>query len=235
MRTERLRELAIPFFVCLSEREAAPSDDPNSHTGPLDETWKNFQQNALLQLGNLEVVNDACYLLSTVCDERMLNCIGLPWTRSSMLARHHGDVRGGERCWEILEYLLSSGPTHLDTSQKQLLELYLLAIGLGWRGRYRMVPNGEEQVDNIRLQVHELLYGTNAYSLQTQQLISLSTRHLDRRQRYLSSALITFALILMILAVWSVHISLQQQWSDLTAKLPLPLETSRPESSEARQ
>lgn len=234
MKAERLGELAAPFFVCLSERGAAMSEDPAHQTGPLDEAWNAFQRDALLLLGNPEIVADACYLLSTVSDEWMLQRLGLPWTRFSMLARHHGDARGGERCWETLERLLAKGPDRLDPSQLQLLELYLLAIGFGWRGRYRMLPDGEELVHNLRLQLHELLYGTDTHSLQTQQLVELSTRHLDRRQRHAGSLLIGVVLLSMALAVWLVHLSLQRQWSELTANFALPPETSTPQPSGER-
>lgn len=222
MKAERLGELATPFFVILSQRAATPSEDPAHQTGPLDAAWNDFQRDALLLLGKPEVVADACYLLSTVCDEWMLQRFGLPWTRFSMLARHHGDARGGERCWETLEYLLAVYPDGLDASQCQLLELYLLTIGFGWRGRYRMLPDGEEQVHNLRLKLHELLYGNDTHGLQTQQLVELSTRHLDRRQRHVGSMVIGLVLLFMALAVWFVDISLQRQWSDLTANLATP-------------
>lgn len=219
MKPAKLSELAAPFFVCLCSQADASVSDPGALAEPLDQALRDFQREALLLLGEADVVGEACYLLSTAADEWMLKACGLVWTRYSMLVRHHGDAHGGERCWKTLDMLLAVAAQGLTDPQRQLLELYELAVSFGWRGRLRLLPDGEERVHDLRLQLHDLLHGGDAHAVQTRKLVELSTQHLDRRQRYLGAAAIGVAVAGALVAVFAVQLSLNQQWADLTVQL----------------
>lgn len=234
MKPQNLCELAAPYYASLFEKSADSSGDPLSLVEPLDSGLHGFQRDALLMLGRTDIVGEACYLLSTVSDEWMLKTFGLAWTRMSMLVRHHGDARGGERCWDTLERLMLAAPEGLQPGERQLLELYEVSIALGWRGRYRMLPDGEERVHDLRVKLNELLHAVDTDAVQTRALIALSTEHLDRRQRHLGAIVAGVVLATMFGAVMLVQSGLNRQWEDLAEILSRAPETSVLKSRESQ-
>ena len=219
MKPQKLSELAAPFFVCLCAQAERSDTEPAALVEPLDAALKDFQREALLLLGDAEAVAEACYLLSTAADEWLLKAHGLVWTRHSMLVRHHGDAHGGERCWQTLDLLMATADGTQSSAQRQLLELYELAVSFGWRGRLRLLPDGEEQVHSLRVRLHELLHAGDTHAAQTRQLVAMSTQHLDRRQRHWGGIAVGIAAIGALAALLFVEFTLNQQWADLTVQL----------------
>jgi type IV/VI secretion system ImpK/VasF family protein len=219
VKTQKLSELAAPLFVCLCVQAERAGTETAAMVEPLDVALKDFQRNALLLLGDAEAVGEACYLLSTAADEWMLKVHGMVWTRHSMLVRHYGDAHGGERCWQTLDLLMAASVDALSDTQRQLLELYELAVTFGWRGRLRLLPDGEEQVHSLRVRLHEILRAGDTHAAQTRQLVAMSTQHLDRRQSHLGGIAIGIAAIGALAALLFVEVTLNQQWADLTVQL----------------
>ena len=96
----------------------------------------------------------ARYLLCSVMDEVVLNTpwgAGSGWSQRTLLSLFHQETSGGEKSFLILQRLLETPGTHLD-----LLELYYLCLSLGFQGKYRVMPRGAEQLEQIR----ENLYST---------------------------------------------------------------------------
>jgi type IV/VI secretion system ImpK/VasF family protein len=217
-----LKELALPFFawLCTPPTEVGHAE-LSAQADALDTLLRDFKHQALRHLGDADLVDTACYLMSTAGDEWFVNRIGLAWMRHSLLVRHHGDAHGGERCWQALEPLLTKDPFLLRPEENELLGLYELVIGFGLRGRYSSLPDGEERIHDLRLQLYDRLYAGQAHDLQARQLLQWATQHLDRRQRHLSGTIVGLLLAAMIVAVLLTRWELDKQWSELTARLHL--------------
>jgi type IV/VI secretion system ImpK/VasF family protein len=224
MKSQNLNEYATSYFATLcTQLDVFESNkdniDPSSTVLVLDIALREFQRSSLLLFGDADLVADACYLMSTVSDEFMYNTCGLAWTKHSMLVRHYGDAHGGERCWQKLDTLLSSAEIESSVSERQLLELYELALSFGWRGKLKMLPDGEERVHDLRLKLHYLLHAGESCAIQTRQLIQLSTNHLDRRTRKVAVILTLIVFTGIASAMISVQYNLNRQWENLTAQL----------------
>jgi len=120
----------------------------------LTEEIKSFERNARNSGISGDSVVAARYLLCSVIDEMVLNTpwgAGSGWSQHSLLSLFHQETSGGEKSFLILQKLLETPGTHLD-----LLELYYLCLSLGFQGKYRVMPRGNEQLEQIR----ENLYHT---------------------------------------------------------------------------
>ncbi len=120
----------------------------------LTEEIKSFERNARNAGISGDTVVAARYLLCSVIDEMVLNTpwgAGSGWSQHSLLSLFHQETSGGEKSFLILQKLLETPGTHLD-----LLELYYLCLSLGFQGTYRVMPRGNEQLEQIR----ENLYHT---------------------------------------------------------------------------
>ena len=120
----------------------------------LTEEIKSFERNARNAGISGDTVVAARYLLCSVIDEMVLNTpwgAGSGWSQHSLLSLFHQETSGGEKSFLILQKLLETPGTHLD-----LLELYYLCLSLGFQGKYRVMPRGNEQLEQIR----ENLYHT---------------------------------------------------------------------------
>lgn len=129
------------------------SNVPDLHKR-LTEEIKTFER--VTRQGGMEgdSVLAARYLLCSVIDEVVLNTpwgAGSGWSQHSLLSLFHQETSGGEKTFLILQRLLETPGTHLD-----LLELYYLCLSLGFQGKYRLLPRGNEQLEQIR----ENLYHT---------------------------------------------------------------------------
>jgi len=114
----------------------------------LTEEIKTFESNARTQGISQESVVAARYLLCSVIDEIVLNTpwgAGSGWSQHSLLSLFHQETFGGEKCFLILQRLQETPATHLD-----ILELFYLCLSLGFQGKYRVMPRGNEQLETIR-------------------------------------------------------------------------------------
>ncbi|WP_226665409.1 type IVB secretion system protein IcmH/DotU [Microbulbifer aggregans] len=95
-----------------------------------------------------ETVLTARYLICTVVDEVVLSTpwgASSGWSQHSLLSLFHKETFGGEKCFLILQRTLDTPGAHID-----LLELFYLCLSLGFQGKYRLVPRGHEQLEQIR-------------------------------------------------------------------------------------
>jgi len=114
----------------------------------LTEEIKVFERNARNSGISGDTVVAARYLLCSVIDEIVLNTpwgAGSGWSQHSLLSLFHQETSGGEKSFLILQKLLETPGTHLD-----LLELYYLCLSLGFQGKYKVMPRGNEQLEQIR-------------------------------------------------------------------------------------
>ena len=105
------------------------------------------------------ILQGARYVLCALVDEAVRST---PWgNRSSwaaqgLLTRFHNDAAGGERFFEMLDFLKSdiAGRGHLD-----LMELQYYCLALGFQGRYAEQDGGQEELDSVRGDLFEIIRG----------------------------------------------------------------------------
>lgn len=113
-----------------------------------------FEQQLLHQDVNEEARFYARYVFCTVIDELVTKtpwASGI-WSKQSLLSQFHGETGGGERYFQLLEYLQQSPAKNLH-----LLELMYVCLGLGFEGKYRVDPRGFAQLEALRDNLFHLI------------------------------------------------------------------------------
>lgn len=109
----------------------------------------------LLQLQvNEESRYYARYALCTVLDELVNKThwgSGI-WSKQSLLIQFHGENCGGERFFQLLEFLQQTPAKNLH-----LLELMYVCLGLGFEGKFRLDPRGHAQLESLRDNLFHLI------------------------------------------------------------------------------
>ncbi|MEG1039450.1 MAG: type IVB secretion system protein IcmH/DotU [Pseudomonas sp.] len=93
-------------------------------------------------------VTTAHYLLCTVVDEAVVitrQGKENTWSQMSLLSRFHSETFGGEKFFQLLDRLSKDPVRHLP-----MLELMYLCLALGFEGKYRIIPRGVRELDDIR-------------------------------------------------------------------------------------
>lgn len=127
---------------------AAEAGDVEALNRFLVDQIKIFELRAAQQRVPGEQAVAARYVLCTVLDETIL---GTPWggasdwSRMSLLSRFHKETVGGEKFFRLLERLSTHPARHLH-----MLELMYLCLALGFEGKYRAIPRGAVELDDIR-------------------------------------------------------------------------------------
>lgn len=114
-----------------------------------------FERQCAQQDLNEEIRFYARYVLCTALDELVIKTPwggdGL-WSRQSLLSQFHGETGGGERFFQLLEYVQQAPARNLH-----LLELMYVCMGLGFEGKYHLDPRGHVQLDSIRDNLFHLI------------------------------------------------------------------------------
>lgn len=74
------------------------------------------------------------------------------WSRNSLLVTFHNETWGGEKFFQLLAKLAQAPAQHID-----LLELMYYCICLGFEGRYRIISNGQVQLETLRRRLLEII------------------------------------------------------------------------------
>ena len=97
----------------------------------------------------------ARYALCTLLDE---TAASTPWggqgswAKHSLLVLFHNEAWGGEKFFQLLSKLAEN-----PAGNRDLLELMYACLALGFEGRYRVVQNGQAQLDSLRERLAQLL------------------------------------------------------------------------------
>lgn len=113
-----------------------------------------FEQQLLQSDLSEETRYYARYVLCTVLDELVNKThwgSGL-WSKQSLLSQFHGETGGGERFFQLLEYLQQAPAKNL-----YLLELMYVCLGLGFEGKYRLDARGYAQLEGLRDNLFHLI------------------------------------------------------------------------------
>lgn len=113
-----------------------------------------FEQLCMHQGMGEETRHYARYVLCTVMDELVTKTswgMGV-WSKQSLLSQFHGETGGGERFFQLLEYLQQNPASNID-----LLELMFVCLGLGFEGRYSVDARGQGELQNVRDNLFHLI------------------------------------------------------------------------------
>lgn len=114
-----------------------------------------FQERATLLGIPVETIIGARYCLCTALDEAIaLTQWGGEgrWSTHSLLVTFHSETWGGEKFFQLLARLCQNPGAHLD-----LIELQYYCLQLGFEGRYRVLDQGQSQLDGIRQRLLRIL------------------------------------------------------------------------------
>ena len=90
----------------------------------------------------------ARYMLCAVLDETVLNTpwgSSGSWAHQTLLSAFHKESSGGEKFFIIVDRLLQDAINSIE-----LLEMAAVCFGLGYKGKYRIDPMGENKLENLR-------------------------------------------------------------------------------------
>lgn len=138
-------------------RKTPTHSDVSGLRTQLTQAIKQFEAEARVERIDSEVIRDARYILCTFIDETIATTPwggGGVWSKQSLLVEFHGDVKGGEKFFEMLKNFAREPHRHTD-----LLELMYVCLTLGFAGRYAGVEGGRAQLDELRERLFGILQG----------------------------------------------------------------------------
>ncbi|MBA6421671.1 MULTISPECIES: type IVB secretion system protein IcmH/DotU [Pseudomonas] len=109
---------------------------------------KLFEHRALQESADSGQVMGARYVLCTALDEAVVTTPWgneSEWSQMSLLSSFHNETFGGEKFFILLDRLARNPVKHLD-----MLELMYVCLSLGFEGKYRVMPRGLLELENIR-------------------------------------------------------------------------------------
>lgn len=136
-------------------RTLVHNPDPSQLRNYLIEEIKKFEVRAKGEAISPEHISAARYCLCTVIDETAAQTPwggGGVWPRYSLLVTFHNETWGGEKFFQILAKVSQTPVLHRD-----LIELMFFCISLGFEGRYKVVPNGQSQLELLRRRLAEII------------------------------------------------------------------------------
>lgn len=74
------------------------------------------------------------------------------WAEHSMLSAYHQETWGGEKFFTILARMMMEPDTY-----KEMLEFLYLCLSLGFKGKYGVMQDGRQQLDQLITKLHRLL------------------------------------------------------------------------------
>jgi len=123
---------------------------------------RGFRERSLSQGSSQEHVKIASYFLCALIDETVLNTPWgnqSNWGQQSLVIQFHGEAKGGERFFQLLERLKQTPSQSLN-----LLELAYLCLSLGFEGKYRLAESGLRDLDQLRQELYIVIQRTKGDS-----------------------------------------------------------------------
>ena len=199
---------AMPLLAAAPRiRHTARHPNPGALRDALAEGIRKFESQARAQgLPNEQVIAGR-YILCTLLDE---SAASTPWGGSgawsgnSLLVQFHNETWGGEKVFQLMSKLAQN----VDAN-RHLLELLYVVLGLGLQGRYRVIDNGEAQLDSVRDRLAQMLVRGRAVertlSPRWQGVAARSQRFVDGLPLwFIGSALLVLLAIVYVGLRWSL-------------------------------
>jgi type VI secretion system protein ImpK len=153
-----LVDAASTLLDTLAEIRTSLQLDPGQLRHFLVTEVRQFQTRAQRASIPVETIVAARYCLCTALDEAAaLTSWGGNgvWSARSLLVAFHNETWGGEKFFQLLSRLIAQPEQH-----RHILELQYYCLALGFRGRYRVLPDGTAQLDTLQRRLHKLLRET---------------------------------------------------------------------------
>lgn len=155
-----LLRVANPLLnIIYQVRTLVHNQDPSQLRNYLIDEIKRFDKRAKMEGIPAEKVAAAKYCLCTVIDETAAQTPwggGGVWAKYSLLVTFYSETWGGEKFFQILSRVTQEPAAHSD-----LIELMYFCISLGFEGRYKVVPNGQSQLELLRRRLSEIITDVN--------------------------------------------------------------------------
>jgi type VI secretion system protein ImpK len=205
-------------------------DDPVTLRNALAQGIRDFATQAAAAGIAPERVMAARYVLCTMIDEAAADSpwgSGV-WSQHSLLTMFHNENWGGEKVFQLMARLAEKPEANRD-----LLELIYCALVLGFEGRYRVIDNGQAQLEAVRDKLAQIVKqqrGDYAPALAEHWAVQQ-----QKRRRTLSwlplAATASLVLLLLVLSYLGLSFSLGRQSDPVFAqiqslRLPPPLPTT---------
>ncbi len=143
----------LSIFVTIKKSVSHPS--PGKLKQQISMEIETFRERAGKLVDDPKKLTMASYVLCTTLDEAALNTPwgqNSDWPQNSLLSSFHGEVRGGERFFEVLKKLGANPRENLD-----MLELMYVCLSLGYEGAYKHASNGQATLVKVRKWLYEIL------------------------------------------------------------------------------
>lgn len=154
--TNSLLELVSPLITLVSKVRSSSENLSIEELKSHAVERINFYQSCNFALNpDPQLVQKASYGLCCLLDELVLNT---PWGASSswasegLLVTFHRESWGGENFFIFLDQL-SANPSQ----NMMVIELYYVALELGFEGRYRQIPNGIRELQTVKANTYNLI------------------------------------------------------------------------------
>ena len=140
---------AAPILLMISHlRNSVERADVSSLRRQVNEEMDKFQQVAQRARVDAGDILAARYVLCATMDETVLMTpwgSRSEWSANSLLNQYHNETWGGEKVFQILDWVK-------QTAEKKLSLLILIhtCLMLGFEGRYRVLERGRDQLEDLR-------------------------------------------------------------------------------------
>lgn len=146
---------ATPILDLIPQLRSSTSGDPVAIKNNLVSGIRVFEQSARKASIPSEQIVASRYILCTFVDETAANTPwggSGQWSAQSLLVTFHNEAWGGEKTFQLLAKLAEN-----PDANRNLLELLEVCLALGFQGRYRVLDNGQAQLQQVRERLFEIL------------------------------------------------------------------------------
>lgn len=150
-----LLEAAKPLFVLANSMKSATSQlsiDGILHK--LSSMLHVFEEEAEKNGASYESIQGAKYCLCTFLDETAAHTGWADdnWALKSLLVSFFNETSGGEKFFDITEHSKKNSEKNL-----YLLELIYVCLQFGYKGKYRLLPNGDLSLEKIQNELLKII------------------------------------------------------------------------------
>ena len=144
-----LNAAASPLFMLVGRiRNRAQHPDPNALRQSVVAEIRSFEARATQAGLSPQTIRVARYALCATLDDVVLNTPWggqSAWAQQSMVGTFHKETHGGDRFYDLLDRLQAD-----PAGNRDLLEFLYMCLSLGFEGRLRVQPRGNERHLAIR-------------------------------------------------------------------------------------
>ena len=147
---------ATPLLALLARlRSVSSVPDPALLRERTVAEFRRFEEQLRAAGQPMDVIRASHYALCASVDDVVRNTPwggSGPWADISLVAAFHGEVRSGERFFDVLAQLCQNQGRLLP-----VIELMYVCMSLGMQGRYRLSPRGPAELDRLREETYALI------------------------------------------------------------------------------